>query len=138
MKTGQRIKEKGQRTKNKGQQHTSFDLYPLAFDLASHQWQNLKAGLKWKGSERALEAGLRDLSTPTYYPKLCAWCAAEGVRTVTGYTTVERSSGICGRHLAEVNAELETRNAEPEQPTNTNHEHESRYASQQTFPREVA
>lgn len=32
------------------------------------------------------------------YPVLCAWCEAEGVRTVLGYASVEGSHGICPRH----------------------------------------
>jgi hypothetical protein len=74
-------------------------------NVAEHQWQNLKAAIKWPGSETALLAGLRALKRPTYYPVLCAWCEAEGVRTVLRYTTVEHSSGICKGHLAQLNAQ---------------------------------
>lgn len=32
---------------------------------------------------------------PEKYPVLCAWCKSEGRRTVTGWTSVPNSHGIC-------------------------------------------
>lgn len=87
-------------------------------NVAEHQWQNLREALKWRGSERALEVGLLALATPTYYPRLCAWCEAEGMRTIVGYTTIEHSSGICAEHLAQLNAESSKLKAEQKHPVN--------------------
>ena len=30
-----------------------------------------------------------------FFPVVCAWCEARGIRTVVGYTTVYGSHGIC-------------------------------------------
>jgi Spy/CpxP family protein refolding chaperone len=50
------------------------------------------------------------------YPINCAWCAVEGLKTITGYTTVPDSSGICPRHVKEAFGRPKARDLRIHQP----------------------
>ena len=52
-----------------------------------------------------MNATINGDKVPVYHPILCAWCDKEGRRTVTGYTTIIGSTGICDRHNREMRRE---------------------------------
>lgn len=85
-------------------------------NIGAMQWETLRAALGWTGSEEEYERGLRILAAPTYYPVLCSWCHAEGIRNRTGWSTVEGSSRICERHAQQMRAEVGDQRSDEAEP----------------------
>jgi len=36
------------------------------------------------------------------HPVYCAWCQAEGIKTIVGWSTIEGSHGVCKYHFKQV------------------------------------